>query len=252
MARTKQTAKRLSQPQGQTSNETSSKARKRRVSQHISVLRKIRKEQDSIKICIAKAPFIRVVKQISDLCKPGLRWGVTALACIQEACEDYLIEYFNDTCILAAHAHRVTVMWKEFSSLARLRSRFENFTYNPAFVDKKMRDILLIPPARLPKEKIKIEEITHDKETRSNQEKIDNLKRLEKERFVQQEIAKQLDLLYRENITLKKLEKLGPSVEAVIPSKESPDIHLLRKEDIDMLKDKNAKISDTIVYISLW
>ena len=125
MARTKQTAKRLIQPQSRpqtTSNETISKAQKRRVSQNLSVLRKIRKEQEAIKICIAKAPFIRVIKQISDLCKSGLRWGTTALACIQEACEDYLIEYFNDTCILAAHAHRITVMWKDFTSLAMLRS----------------------------------------------------------------------------------------------------------------------------------
>lgn len=82
MTRTKQTAKRRRQPQGQTSNETTSTARKRRVAQNISILRKIQKEQDSIKICIAKAAFIRVIKPISDLCKPGLRWGSVALACL--------------------------------------------------------------------------------------------------------------------------------------------------------------------------
>ena len=215
-------------------------------------MRKIRKEQEAIKICIAKAPFIRVIKQISDLCKSGLRWGTTALACIQEACEDDLIEYFNDTCILATHAHRVTVMWKDFTSLAMLRSRYEKFKHEPTFVDKRIRDILLIPPARLPKEQIRIEEITHAKETRQNQEKIDKLKRLEKERLEQQELAKQLEILHRENILCKKLEKLGPSVEVVICTKENTDTYALRIEDINMLKDRNSTISDTIVFISLW
>ena len=69
---------------------------------------------------------MRVVREISDMCKKGLRWYYTAIVCLQGALEDYLIEYFNDVCILAAHGHRITIMIKDFSSLGMLRYRYEN------------------------------------------------------------------------------------------------------------------------------
>ena len=40
---------------------------------------------------------MRLVREISEQNMRDSRWYYTALACIQEAVEDYLIEYFNDT-----------------------------------------------------------------------------------------------------------------------------------------------------------
>ena len=76
------------------------KARKKRVSQGVSVLRQIRKAQC---FCIPRVPFVRVVREISDMCKKGLRWYYTPIFCLKGALEDYLIEYFNllvDLCLV--------------------------------------------------------------------------------------------------------------------------------------------------------
>jgi hypothetical protein len=95
---------------------------------------------------------------------------------LQEALEDYLLECFNDGYILAAHAHRVTVMHKDLNTLMRLRHR-DPLTHPIDFVDEKMKKILEIPPARKAKDKILIEEVfeddLHDHGTRLNMERWD-------------------------------------------------------------------------------
>ena len=154
-------------------------ARKKRVSKHQNVQRQIREAQDKTCHCIPRAPFVRQVREISERHMPGSRWYYTALACIQDAVEGYCIEYFNDTCILAANARRVTIMNRDMTSLAKIRQRYENFIHHPTSVDKKMRDILLVLPTALRSE-LKIEEVreedVHSRKTRLNEERVEALK----------------------------------------------------------------------------
>ncbi|WP_447387088.1 hypothetical protein, partial [Streptococcus pseudopneumoniae] len=53
------------------------------------------------------------------------RWKLTALLALQEAAEDFVLEYFNDLSIVAAHAHRVTVMDKDSDTVKRMRWRYD-------------------------------------------------------------------------------------------------------------------------------
>ena len=75
-------------------------------------------------------------------------------ACIQEAAEDFLIDFFNDSYIAVAFAHRVTLMIPDFGLVTRLRYRFDKgLVPNPVVVDRKVYDILNIRPTRMPKAK---------------------------------------------------------------------------------------------------
>ena len=64
---------------------------------------------------------MRVVRDILEqLCRimvsdvfDFVRWQFSALACIQEAVEDFTGDFMNDSYIAAAHAHRVTLMNKD-------------------------------------------------------------------------------------------------------------------------------------------
>ncbi|MCO5605945.1 hypothetical protein L7F22_060131 [Adiantum nelumboides] len=159
----------------------------------------------------------------------------TAIACLQEACEDYLIEYFNDTVILAAHAHRVTIMPKDMTSLSMLRHCYEQFRYMPSFVDKKMKDILLVPPARRPKE-LRTEEVTerdvHNKDLRLNQEKIKKLKIKMDEHAELKRKAQELETLKREEKVLKIMNTLGPKVEVLVKGNHHRALVPLEVQDV--------------------
>lgn len=74
--------------------------------------------------------------------------------------EDYLIEFFIDAILLATHALRVTLMIKDANTLNMLRHRMNMLVHPIDFVDKRMRDILMVPPARKPKDSVVITEIT--------------------------------------------------------------------------------------------
>ena len=67
-----------------------------------------------------------------------------------------MIEFFLDNYVLAAHAHRVTVMNKDFFSLAALRFRYDKLLYPVTFTDARMVQILDFRPAQ----KVRIQEVT--------------------------------------------------------------------------------------------
>ena len=148
------------------------KQKAKRVKSNINALREIRKAQQVTTLCILKAPFRRLVREVSDAFKENLKWYTTALDCLQFAVEDYLIEFFIDAILLAAHALRVTLMVKDTNTLNMLRHRMNMLVHPVDFVDPRMRDILLVPPTRRPKDKIVIPEVTeegiHERDTRAN------------------------------------------------------------------------------------
>ncbi|KAH7307050.1 hypothetical protein KP509_22G043900 [Ceratopteris richardii] len=142
MARTKKTARKL-YPEGQDQNaqeknvqeqnpqkvegNVSDKPSKKRVKYHVKSLREIRRAQKSVGLLIPRLPFMRVVKQTSanlySLMKTSsfvnVRWQTQALLCLQEAVEDFAIDFMNDAYLCATHAHRVTLMAKDYQIMRR-------------------------------------------------------------------------------------------------------------------------------------
>ena len=84
-------------------------------------LREIRKYQKSTDLLIRKAPFQRLVREISHDMKNNLRYQETTLLALQEASEAYLVGLFEDTNLCAIHAKRVTIMPKDMQLARRIR-----------------------------------------------------------------------------------------------------------------------------------
>ena len=83
-------------------------------------LREIRKYQKSTEFLIRKAPFQRLVREITQGHKGDLRFQSSALGASQEASEAYLVGLFEDTNLCAIHAKRVTIMPKDIQLTRRI------------------------------------------------------------------------------------------------------------------------------------
>jgi histone H3 len=84
-------------------------------------LREIRRYQKSTELLIRKLPFQRLVREIAQDYKFGLKFQAAALGALQEACEAYLVGLFEDTNLCAIHAKRVTIMPKDIQLSRRIR-----------------------------------------------------------------------------------------------------------------------------------
>jgi histone H3/H4 len=84
-------------------------------------LREIRRYQRSTELLIRKAPFQRLVREVAQDLKPDLRFQVSAIMALQEACEAYLVGLFEDCNLCAIHAKRVTIMPKDLQLARRIR-----------------------------------------------------------------------------------------------------------------------------------
>ncbi|KAM3863101.1 histone H3.3A-like [Diretmus argenteus] len=73
-----------------------------------------------------KLPFQRLVKEIAQYFKPGLRFQSAAIGALQEASETYLVRLFEDTNMCAIHAKRVTIMPKDMQLAKRIRGEPED------------------------------------------------------------------------------------------------------------------------------
>jgi histone H3 len=83
-------------------------------------LREVRKLQKSTELLVAKAPFSRLVREIAETHKAGLRFQSTAVAAIQEA-EAFVISLLSDANLTALHANRVTALPRDLQLVRRLR-----------------------------------------------------------------------------------------------------------------------------------
>jgi histone H3 len=88
-------------------------------------LREIRRYQKSTEFLIRKAPFQRLVREITQGHKGDLRFQSSALGASQEASEAYLVGLFEDTNLCAIHAKRVTIMPKDIQLTRRIRRERE-------------------------------------------------------------------------------------------------------------------------------
>ncbi|KAJ9651822.1 histone H3.1 [Neophaeococcomyces mojaviensis] len=99
--------------------------RKARSKPSMNALREIRRYQKSSELLIPKAPFTRLVRDVTqDLDVPGpgpIRWQASAIGAVQEAAEAYLVGLMEDTNLCAIHAKRVTIQSKDMKLARQLR-----------------------------------------------------------------------------------------------------------------------------------
>ena len=84
-------------------------------------LREVRKLQKSTELLVAKAPFSRLVREVAETHKAGLRFQASAVAAIQEATEAFVVSLLSDANLAALHASRVTAMPRDLQLVRRLR-----------------------------------------------------------------------------------------------------------------------------------
>ena len=79
--------------------------------------------QKHVGLCMAKAAFGRVVREIcaEDLMKKDIRRQSAALLAAQEGTETYIVGLFEDKVLEAIHGRRVTIMPKDIQIACRIR-----------------------------------------------------------------------------------------------------------------------------------
>ena len=93
--------------------------------QSVHALREIRKYQKSVKLLIPLRPFSRLVREITQECKYGLRFQSNALLALQEASETYLVNLFEHSMLACVHAKRLTIFPKDFDLVRRIRGEIQ-------------------------------------------------------------------------------------------------------------------------------
>merc|ERR1719370_1532852 len=132
MARTKQTARKSTggkAPRKQLATKAARKSapatggvkKPKRIRPGIVALREIRRYQKSTELLLRKLPFQRLVKEIAQNLRPGLRFQSAAVSAIQESTESYLVGLLDETNLCAIHAKRVSIMSRDMQLARRLR-----------------------------------------------------------------------------------------------------------------------------------
>ncbi|KAM9831823.1 histone H3-like centromeric protein A [Neosynchiropus ocellatus] len=99
-----------------------SPARRRRFRPGTKALMEIRKYQKSTDLLLRKAPFARLVREVSQsFIRDAFKWQVYALAALQEAAEAFLVRLFADANLCAIHAKRVTLYPRDIQLARRIR-----------------------------------------------------------------------------------------------------------------------------------
>ena len=76
-------------------------------------LREIRRYQKTSELLIRWMPFQSLVREITQVHNPYLRFQSGAILALQESAEAYLVGLLEDTNLCAIHAKRVTIMPKD-------------------------------------------------------------------------------------------------------------------------------------------
>ena len=84
-------------------------------------LREIKRYQKSMSMMLPRASFQRLVRSISSVIDPDLRFQSQSLVALQEAAEAYVVSLFEDTNLCAIHAKRVTIMTRDLQLAKRIR-----------------------------------------------------------------------------------------------------------------------------------
>lgn len=89
---------------------------------HITVaLRELRNYQKSTELLVCKATFCRLVREIGQFISTDLHWQGAALAALQQALEDYLVNLLEEANLGAIHAKHITIMPKDIQLACRIQ-----------------------------------------------------------------------------------------------------------------------------------
>ncbi|MCO5608349.1 hypothetical protein L7F22_062557 [Adiantum nelumboides] len=215
----------------------------------------IRKAQKCKELCTLKLPFQRLVREICQSFSQGHKqWKVCTLLAFQEASEDFIMEYFNDLTIVVAHAHRVTVMDKDFDTIKHMRS--DKLLQPSEFVDKKMRELLVIPPTRKEEaDALKIRDITHEVQTRAKATYTKLMdqrqKQINQNRVIREdsEYINETRRINSRNLSL--LRSYSDGLYMYLNMSDGERCLALGTIDIESLRNPKAELLDTIVYASI-
>lgn len=84
-------------------------------------LREIRKYQKTTDLLIRRLPFQRLVREIAMDYKTDIKFQSSALECLHEAAEAYLVRLFEDAYLCTLHAKRVTLQRKDLQLAKKIR-----------------------------------------------------------------------------------------------------------------------------------
>lgn len=106
-------------------------------------LREIKRYQKSNELLLPRAPFMRLVKVITEETDHQLRFQSQAIQALQEASEAYIVGLFEDTNLCAIHAKRQTVMKKDMELARRIRGdrNFDFVDRQPKTGDEKFMSL---------------------------------------------------------------------------------------------------------------
>lgn len=86
------------------------------------IFHEIRKLQRLTDPLIPRASFLRVIREVLQLFfPPEFRIQKIAVQALQEACELYMSQFFEDCVLTTTHAKRVTLKIEDFRLVRRLR-----------------------------------------------------------------------------------------------------------------------------------
>jgi histone H3 len=105
----------------QNESERERKSSQRRFRPGTVALREIRRYQKTSNLLIRRLPFQRLVKEIAQDCRGGLRFQSSSVLALQEAAESYIVGLFEDSQICALHAKRITIFPRDIQLSRRLR-----------------------------------------------------------------------------------------------------------------------------------
>ena len=226
--------------------------RRRRYEINRSVLLELKKLQKHISLAIPKLPFQRVVRDICERNNLNFRWARSALGCLHEGAEDFLIEFFQDCYVLTAHAHRSTLMPRDLNSLRLLRFRYDKTLEPVEISDTKMDNILHIPP--LGKVKVTdVSSIAHQYSTHLNaaHQNVHNEEREQREEArIELHELQMAEALHEANA--KALECLYPYFDVAISLWQRDLYFPLEYHEITILRQPNRELTDIIMNCFLW
>ena len=69
--------------------------------------------------------FCRLVREITGTVSEGMRYTASVIATLQHAAENFLVDLFEHSNVLAIHAKRVTILPSNMQTLKRVTRRFD-------------------------------------------------------------------------------------------------------------------------------
>jgi histone H3 len=122
MARTKASAKKSAGGKSPSKKKTAKKGGgKRKYKPGTVALREIRKIQKTGALLVKKAPFGRLVREVTKGMKTDAKFKPSALAAVQEAAEAYATSTLEGAVMLQLHRKRKTLIKKDIEYVRRIK-----------------------------------------------------------------------------------------------------------------------------------